>query len=306
MEFRCWRAFLLCLPLAAVLSHAAQAPKAQEGWQSAAALPGVDFAGLTEPQKQKALQMLRDQGCTCGCTMKLAECRIKDPNCSYSTALAGIIVQGIKEGKSPDEIAKLMTASHWGHAPEPPKLLEDPIEIPISGAPAQGPASARITLVEFSDFECPYCSVATSEVKTVLQAYPKDVRLVYKHFPLDMHPHAKLAAAASVAASDQGKFWPMHDKLFSNFRKLSRENILAWATELGLDVPKFTADLDSPKPKAVVEKDLHEGEKAGVNGTPAFFINGKHYNGPFTMTALKPILDAELKGTPVVAGSAQE
>lgn len=305
MEFR-WRPSLLCLLVAVVVSYAAQAPKSPEGWQSAAVLPGVDFAGLTDAQKHKALQMLRDQNCTCGCTMKLAECRIKDPNCSYSTALAGIIVQGIKEGKSPDEIVKLAAASHWGHAPEPPKLLEDPIEIPISGAPSQGPAGARITLVEFSDFECPYCSIATSEVKTVLQAYPKDIRLVYKQFPLDMHPHAKLAAVASVAAFNQDKFWPMHDKLFANFRKLSRESILAWATELGLDMPKFTADLDSPKLKAAVEKDIHEGEKSGVNGTPAFFINGKHYNGPFIMAELKPILDAELKGTPVAPGSAQK
>lgn len=239
--------------------------------------------------------------------MKLAECRVKDPSCSYSTALAGIIVQGLKEGKSPDQIAKLETASRWGHAPQPPKLLEDPIEIPVSGAPSQGPANARITLIEFSDFECPYCSIATSEVKTVLQAYPKDVRLFYKHFPLDMHPHAKLAAMASLAALNQDKFWPMHDKLFSNFRQLSRENILAWAKELGLDLPRFTADLDSPKLKAAVDKDIHEGERAGVNGTPAFFINGKHYNGPFTMADLKPILDGELKapeqkGSPAAQG----
>src|SRR5205085_8454540 len=120
MQFRP-RPSLLCLLLVAGLSSAAQPPKAQEGWQSAAALPAVDFAGLTEPQKQKALQMLRGQSCTCGCSMKLAECRFKDPGCSYSTALAGIIVQGLKEGKTRDEIAKLETASRWGHAPEPPK-----------------------------------------------------------------------------------------------------------------------------------------------------------------------------------------
>jgi protein-disulfide isomerase len=304
MEFR-WLPSLLCLLLASVISVAAQAPSAQEAWQTSATLPGVDFSGLTDAQKQKALQMLRDQNCTCGCKMKLAECRVKDPGCAYSNALAAIIIKGLREGKSPDEIAKLETASRWGHAPQPPKLLEDPVEIPIASAPAQGPANARITLVEFSDFECPYCSVATAEVKTVLQTYPKDVRLVYKHFPLSMHPHAKLAATASLAALNQDKFWPMHDKLFSNFRKLSRENILAWAKELGLDMPKFTTDLDSPELKAAVEKDIHEGEKAGVNGTPAFFINGKHYNGRFALGDLKPILDAELKGAPVAQDSAR-
>ena len=299
MEFR-WLPSLLCLMLTAVVSVSAQAPIAQEGWQTATALPGIDFSGLTETQKQKALDMLREQGCTCGCNMKLAECRVKDPGCSYSNALAAIILKGLKEGKSPDEIAKLEAASRWSHPPEPPKLLDDPVEIPIAGAPSLGPPHARITLVEFSDFECPYCSIATAEVKTVLQTYPKDVRLVYKHFPLDMHPHAKLAAMASLAALNQDKFWPMHDKLFSNFRKLTRENILAWAKELGLDMPKFTTDLDSPQLKSAVEKDVREGDQAGVTGTPAFFINGKHYNGPFTMAALKPILDAEGKGAPSV------
>lgn len=234
--------------------------------------------------------------------MKMAECRMKDPNCAYSTALAAIVVKGLKDGKSPDEIVELEAASRFGHPPQPPKLLEDPVQIPIAGAPVRGPADARITLVEFSDFECPYCSLATAEVKTVLQAYPKDIRLVYKQFPLDMHPHARLGAMASLAALNQDKFWPMHDKLFSNFRKLTRENILAWAKELGLDLPKFTADLDSPKLKTVVDKDLHDGEQAGVNGTPAFFINGKHYNGPFTMAELKPIFEAELKGTTVAPG----
>lgn len=276
--------------------------QAQEPWQTSTALPGVDFSGLSAAQKQKALQILRQQGCTCGCTMKMAECRMKDPNCAYSTALAAIVVKGLKDGKSPDEIVELEAASRFGHPPQPPKLLEDPVQIPIAGAPVRGPADARITLVEFSDFECPYCSLATAEVKTVLQAYPKDIRLVYKQFPLDMHPHARLGAMASLAALNQDKFWPMHDKLFSNFRKLTRENILAWAKELGLDLPKFTADLDSPKLKTVVDKDLHDGEQAGVNGTPAFFINGKHYNGPFTMAELKPIFEAELKGTTVAPG----
>ena len=292
MQFRS-RPPLFCVFLAAVMSTAAQPPKATEAWQVSAALPGVDLSGLTAVEKEKVLQTLRHQSCTCGCGMKLAECRMKDPNCSYSTGLAAIVIKGVKEGKSLDEIAALETASRWGQAHEPQKLLEGPVEIPISGAPTQGPSNARITLVEFSDFECPYCSLATSQVKAVLHAYPNDVRLVYKHFPLSMHPHAKLAAVASLAALNQDKFWPMHDKLFSNFRNLSRENILGWANELGLDMPKFTANLDSAELRAAVERDIQDGERAGVNGTPAFFINGKLYNGPFTLSRLKPILDAE-------------
>src|ERR1700737_509964 len=99
MPFR-WRPLFLCLLLAAALS-------AQEPWQTSAAMPGVDFSGLSAVQKQTALQMLREQSCTCGCAMKVAECRFKDPNCAYSTALSAIVVKGVKDGKTPDEIMKL-------------------------------------------------------------------------------------------------------------------------------------------------------------------------------------------------------
>jgi protein-disulfide isomerase len=130
----------------------------------------------------------------------------------------------------------------------------------------------------------------------VMAAYPKDVKLVYKQFPLSMHPHAEMAAEASLAARDQGKFWEMYDVLFKNYRRLSSDNILLWAKDIGLDVDKFKADLVSGKYKAVVQKDLADGEGAGVYGTPAFYINGKQYNGEVTLAALKPILAAELKG----------
>ena len=150
--------------------------------------------------------------------------------------------------------------------------------------------------MEFSDFECPYCSIAVGEVNTIMTAYPKDVRLIYKQFPLPMHPHAPLAAAASLAANQQGKFWQMHDALFKNFRKLSRENILALAKEIGLDMDKFTADLDSPKYQAVIEKDLADGETAGVYGTPSFFVNGKHYNGPLSLRLHQAHSGCRIKG----------
>ncbi len=226
------------------------------------------------------------------CGMKVAECVHRDPNCTYSKALVAIAIKGVQENKSLVEISKLMDASPKAHRP---KLLEDPISIPVSGSPTRGPENARITLVEFSDFECPYCSLAAGEVNAIMSAYPKDVKLIYKQFPLSMHPHAPLAAAASLAANQQGKFWQMHDLLFKNFRKLSRENILTFAKDIGLDMNKFTADLDSPKYQAVIKKDLSDGETAGVYGTPSFFVNGKHYNGPLSLEALKPILDAELK-----------
>lgn len=263
-----------------------------ESWQTSDTLGPIDLSGLTPVQKRAVLKLVREQDCSCLCGMKVAECIAKDPNCSYSKHLATIAIQGVKEGKTPLEISKEMDASPKAHRP---KLLEDPVKIPVDGSPVLGPSNARITLVEFSDFECPYCSLAVVEIRSLMTAYPKDVKLIYKQFPLSMHAHAPLAAAASLAAKDQGKFWEMHDILFKNFRKLSRENILAFAKDLGLDMDKFKSDLDSKKYESVIQKDVADGEAVGVYGTPALFINGKHYNGPVTIDALKPIFEAELK-----------
>jgi protein-disulfide isomerase len=277
--------------------------KAPDNWRTIEDLPRVDMTGLTPVEKREVLKLLREQDCSCQCGLKTAECLLADPNCSYSKALAMIAVKGVKDGKSLMEISKLMDASPKSRRP---KLLEDPVVIPVAGAPVIGPADAKITLVEFSDFECPYCSAAVKNAKTIMAAYPKDIKLIYKQFPLTNHPHAALAATASLAAKDQGKFWQMHDIMFANFRHLSRENILAWAKEIGLDVNKFQADLDSGKYQKIITQDIAEGEQAGVYGTPAFFINGKLYNGPLELAQVKPILDAELKGGKVQAASAKK
>ncbi len=282
------------LCLFSALKLVAQTPTpSPDAWKTSQTLGNIDMSGLTPVQKKAVLKIVREQDCSCQCGMKTAECIMKDSNCSYSRALAKIAIQGVKDGKSLIEISKLMDASPKAHRP---KLLEDPITIPVAGSPVRGPADARITLVEFSDFECPYCSAAEKQVDIVMAAYPKDVKLIYKQFPLSMHPHAELAAEASLAAREQGKFWEMYDVLFKNYRRLSREGIMAWAKELGLDMDKFKADLDSGKYKAVVEKDLADGETAGVYGTPAFYIDGKQYNGEVTLAAMKPIFEAELKG----------
>lgn len=293
---------ILCLCAAAALV-AQNPPSPAASWQTSDKLGELDLSALTPLEKKAVLKLVREQDCSCLCGMKVAECVNKDPNCSYSRTLIRVAIKGVKDGKSLIEISKLMDASPKAHRP---KLLEDPVPIPVDGSPVLGPSQARITVVEFSDFECPYCSIAVKEVGVIMAAYPNDVKLIYKQFPLSMHPHAPMAAAASLAANEQGKFWPMHNVLFKNFRKLSRENILAWAQDLGLDMNKFKSDLDSNKYDAVIKKDIADGEAVGVYGTPAFFINGKHYNGPVSLENLKPILDAELKGaTPGLAKSRQ-
>ena len=278
---------------ALLLLAAAAAQTGSSDWQSATELPNVDLSGLTAVQKRAALKALRSQTCICGCDMKVAECRMKDPSCGDSRGLAEVIVKAVKAGKDPEQavansdLVKRKSAS--------PTLLEDPIPLTIDGAPSKGPANAKITLVEFSDFECPFCSKAAARVEAIVKAYPKDIRLVYKHYPLATHPHAKMAAAASIAALNQDKFWQMHDKLFTNFNRLNESSVAQIAKDLGLDMTRFQADLASAKAKEIVAKDLADGDKAQITGTPTFFINGRRYNGPLEMVVLKPILDAELK-----------
>lgn len=290
---------LICILAATAL--VAQVPKAPDNWRTIDDLPRIDMSGLTPVQKRAVLKLVREQDCSCQCGLKTAECLLADPQCSYSKTLGAIAVKGVKDGKPLTEISKLMDSSPKARRP---KTLEDPVKLSVAGDPVTGPADAKITMVEFSDFECPYCSAAAVHMREIMAAYPKEIKLVYKQFPLSMHPHANLAAAASLAANDQGKFWQMHDIMFANFRKLTRENMLVWAQEIGLDVGKFQADLDSGKYKKLIDKELAEGETAGVYGTPAFFINGKLYNGPVELATLKPILDAELKGGAKVQASA--
>src|SRR5258707_1826075 len=125
--------------------------------------------------------------------------------------------------------------------------------------------------------------------------YPADIRLVFKQFPLDTHSQAGFAAEAALAAHAQGKFWPMHDKLYANFRDLAPEKINQWAKEAGLDLVRFTMDMKSGKYKPTVQKELDEGVAAGVQGTPTIFVNGKRYNGPIETAALEQVLQGELK-----------
>jgi protein-disulfide isomerase len=159
----------------------------------------------------------------------------------------------------------------------------------------RGEASAPITIVEFADFECPYCSRAAETVEKVRAAYPGKVKLVFRHFPLSFHPKAPKAAEAAACADEQGKFWQMHDALFEG-QDLELEAMKANAQRLGLDAAKFDACLDSGRMAALVKRDQAAGNKAGVTGTPAFFINGVMLSGAQPEEAFHKVIDEELKG----------
>ena len=285
-----------------LLPAAAQTPAPDTAWVTATELPGTDLSGLSAAQKTVALKSMRKEDCLCGCQMKVAQCRVVDPPCTDSKALAAMTVAAAKEGKTAAEIHDVLIHSKLAKMrADQNRILGDPQVIPVAGDPVRGPANAKITIVEFSDFECPYCSKAVLTIAALLKEYPTDMKLIYKQFPLEMHPNARIAAVASLAAGEQGKFWEMHDKLFANSRQLSRERILALAKGLGLDMMRFQRDLDSGRFDKRIETDIRDGEEAGVQGTPTIFLDGKRYNGPVDEAALKPLLNEELKQGNAVA-----
>lgn len=264
---------------------------AQANWQAVTELPNVDWKGLTGARKTSALRVMQSEACSCGCGFKIAECRVKDSECGVSKNMAASIVKQTLAGKSADAIkADLQRA-----AAEGPPVLDEPITISTTGAPVIGPATAKITVVEFSDFQCPYCSKAVAEMKEIMRQMPKEVKLVFKQFPLDSHSQAQFGAEAALAAQAQGKFWEMHDLLYAGFPDLTRNRIMGYGRQLGLDMKRFTAEVDSHKYKARVAAEEKEGESAGVAGTPTFFFNGRKYNGVFEAKTVVPLLRKEFK-----------
>ena len=161
----------------------------------------------------------------------------------------------------------------------------------------RGHEDAKITLIEYADFECPYCARAHQSLTALLPKYGKDVRLVYRHMPLtDMHPDAQPAAEASEAADAEGKFWEMHDALFEGQDDLSDAAIVAMASRIGFDVDKLQDALENSTYAQRVESDAAAGRKAGAHRTPTFFINGVQFDGDSDEESLDRALSAALKG----------
>jgi protein-disulfide isomerase len=167
------------------------------------------------------------------------------------------------------------------------------VEVSTAGRPARGGEKATVTIVEFSDYECPFCKRAEPTVQKVLKTYGDKVRFVYRHYPLEFHAKARPAAEAAECANAQGKFWEYHDKVFAS-SDLSEEKLKAIAGEIGLDQAKFDECLAKHSGKDAVDKDMADASEVGVTGTPAFFINGRMISGAQPFEKFKEIIDQEL------------
>lgn len=206
-----------------------------------------------------------EEMCPCGCNMVL-------DTCQCATA------RGIRGGQQPTK----------------PEGVQ-PVEVDVDDDPAIGPADAPVTIVEFSDYQCPFCARAEATIKQILNTYGGKVRFVYRDFPLGFHQYAKKAAEASECADEQGKFWAYHDLLFANQQALDIDSLKGYAADLGLDLDKFNECLDTGRYASEVEHDMQEGQSYGVRGTPAFFINGHLVSGAQPFSVFKEIIDRELE-----------
>jgi protein-disulfide isomerase len=190
-----------------------------------------------------------------------------------------------------DKVVGELKRREEGNKPLTPEKVAS---IATGDAPAYGPAGAKVTLVEFSDFQCPYCSKAATAMQKLKEKYGKQVRFVFRQFPLPFHQDAHVAAEAALAANAEGKFWPFHDRLFANQAKLDRASLEAAAKDLGLNVAAFKKALDAKTHAAKVDADIELGKNAAVGGTPTMFLNGKRVPNPGDVDAVSKMIDAEL------------
>jgi protein-disulfide isomerase len=180
----------------------------------------------------------------------------------------------------------------------PPPLTR--IDVSNHEGPYRGNAQAPVTIVEFSDFKCPFCSRAQPTLKQVLERYRGKVKLVYRDFPLEaIHPEARRAAEAARCAHDQEKFWPYHDLLFSHFPQVGLEDLRQYANQAGLDAVRFEKCLTEGTHRETIQRDIDEAKRLGVAGTPAFFINGRPLSGAQPIDAFVRIIDEELARAPI-------
>jgi protein-disulfide isomerase len=210
-------------------------------------------------------------------------------------------IEDIKKGQA-DILAKLdkIEKSGGGGRMPPPQAPQgpDPAKVyafPVGESPMHGQSDAWVTIVEVSDFQCPFCGRAVATLKQIEDTYKDDVRIVFKHNPLPFHQRAMPAALAAECAHEQNKFWPLHDKMFADQTHLEDKDLEGYAKGAGINVDKWKKCLTDPKVKSRIEGDQALANKLGARGTPAFFINGRFLSGAQPFPAFKTIIDEELK-----------
>jgi protein-disulfide isomerase len=231
--------------------------------------PGIDASKLDDFQKKVFFRIINSEPSICGQAQSLIASAKKD--CRRSFNAIRYVGKLVEQGFTDSEVSESLAKRYRG--PEAKG-------IDVSEAPLKGNASAKITIVEFADYECPHCKRLQPVLRQVVEEFHNDVKVYFKHYPLPQHTNARLAAEAAVAAQKQGKFWPFQDKLWDKQDELSPAVIEGLAKQSGLDVAKFRQDLASPAVKDRVQKDRAEGQALGLQATPTVYIDGREFTDP--------------------------
>lgn len=234
-------------------------------------LEEVDVSDLSRSERRVWVELINDQLSPCGEPVSVGRCVSEGRSCRACVPAARYLVRLIQEGYERQEVEELYGLRYDE---------ESALEIDVNGAPGRGSPMAQVTIVEFSDFECPYCGRAHPIIQQVLREFEGRVRVVFKNYPLSRHPHAMPAARAAVAAGNQDRFWEMHDLLFEHQQQLEPEHVDRYAEEIGLDMDRFHADLEATATQDRVEADQEQGHDLGVEATPSFFVNGRRFREP--------------------------
>jgi protein-disulfide isomerase len=238
-------------------------------------LPGVDTSALSAAQRAVLLSVVKEEFCYCGCPHTLAGCLKEHASCKHAPRMATLAAKLAGRGLTQGEILKALTAYYAGFSKGKRARLD------VAGfGPALGGASAPVTIVEFSDFTCPYCQALRPELERFVKENAADVRLYYKPFPLPSHPRSMEAALTAEWARAKGMFWAMHDHLFDHPHDLSDEGLAAAARAVGGDPDDLAKALASGKDKGRVQGAMTEGRAAGLAGTPTMYVNGRRLDLP--------------------------
>ena len=290
-------AMLLCVALFGIAGAAETAKGKSAKAQSEKKLRLTDYKdlnlqGITKQQEEFLKEMLDENRMKYCTTKSIADFLQEDSENAFAKQLTNEIIAKIKEGKSEKDILVEVKRSLRNARALPDINLETIHEINTKDAYFRGPQNASVTIVEFSDFQCPYCASLAKILNKVDERHTEDVKHVFKNFPLAMHSFARLASKAALAAGEQGKFWEMRQKLFENYKAINQENMTKFATEIGLDIERFQKALNDTKYDAVIDEDLKDGDLADVTGTPAIYINGKRYVGKRTVEDFEALISS--------------
>lgn len=246
---------------------------------------GADVSKLSAADKERFEKLADKLPSPCGKPHSLRTSRNTDPGCIRARFAVDYVIALVGDGAPDQELTKLYGMRYKKDQKKHGFRLS-------ADVPHQGPADARVVLVEFFDYGCPGCQQFAPELDQVLEAYPNDVVIYYKQFPLAAHEFSRGAAQAAIAAGKQGKFLEMHHVLFKNPNAHKKSDLSAHAQKLGLDMAKFEADFSAAS--AEVESDKKEGEGAGVDGTPSLYINNRKYEDPTVAKYVKMWIEEEL------------